>query len=151
MPKRTVIVLPDDDSFRDREGWHKAGVDNYIAVRHVLLVVESPSSDRKNGPAFSAFKWPVGAKLTFEKKRVRTTKSTDQLTCSIESTVTQKLSDEIASSINASATLGADALGAAFGAAMTSKVGIEFTTRSVRPCRDVDLRDNGDRGGYARF
>ena len=127
MPKRKIVVVPDGDVLNNPLRWQKSGKDGHLAVRHFILIVESTSDKRKHGPAFSTFGWPAGAKLNLEKKRVRTTKSTDQLVRGIEATVSAKLSREITSSIGSVATLNADALGATLSAGISARTATEFT------------------------
>ena len=126
MAKRHFVSIPAEDTLGDRSNWTKIGRNEYACVRNHIMIVESRSKERKNGPAFSSVTMPVGVTLTDQKKRIRTVKSTEQITRALESTVTTKLLSEVVSSFNNSTTVKASGLEVNFGASVSAKVGAEF-------------------------
>jgi hypothetical protein len=119
------IHTPPDAALADIQAWAKTGLNQYAAIRHHLLVVPQ-NGGIKDGPIHRQMDWPVKAEFRMVDIIKDITRYTYTLQESITSSVTSKLSQELLTKINSSATLGVNKLDATLNFEVQAKIGSEL-------------------------
>lgn len=119
------ISVPESSSLEHKSRWAQLSDHLFAGLRHVLLVVEQ-NPIIKNGPLVDQVEWPINSEYSHQHRKKTVIKYTAGINESITSAITQQLSTEVISKVNAS--LGAGKiLAATLAAELQGKVNTQLT------------------------
>jgi hypothetical protein len=101
------IRIPSDDDLRSRGAWRKSGGETYSAVRAHIMVVRRKENHSPKGPAALTIDLPARSEFQRERKIGTLVKYTEEISSSIQETVTSKLVEELLTKVGGEVGIGA--------------------------------------------
>ena len=122
----TFITVPADEALETRSNWTKDG-SSYVLVRSHLMIVQSPSLIPKKGPILETISVPAGGEVTSDIKIKQSTKLTEEVARTLESTVATKINQELTTKIKSATSAKLSALESSFESELQARVGLELS------------------------
>jgi hypothetical protein len=139
------LRIPPDEALSSRSGWQAAGNDTFIAMQAHVAGVPARAAITRKGPPTEVIRLAEGAEYTAELKRIRVETYTEEITGSIEQTITTKFAAEVSAKMASEIGVSAPMSSAKFSAEVQAKSGIELASavrRSLAARRSFEVQES---------